>query len=189
MIAHASRPVPLPIRTERLSLRAWTDADREPFAAMNADPVVMENFPSVLSREQSDAAVDRIQKHHEEHGFGLWVVEAPGEAPFLGYVGIMHVPFTAHFTPSVEIGWRLARACWGKGYATEAARAVLRTGFEVLGLAEIVSFTIPANTRSRRVMEKIGMTRDPADDFDNPRTPAESPRRRHVLYRIRRAQE
>jgi RimJ/RimL family protein N-acetyltransferase len=176
----------LRIRTARLVLRPWTAADSEPFAAMNADPVVMEHFPSVQTREESDAAVARIRKHFEDHGFGLWAVEVPEEAPFIGFVGLAVPTFEAHFTPCVEVGWRIARAHWGKGYATEGATAALKTGFDNLGLAEIVSMTIPANVRSRRVMEKLGMTRDPVDDFDHPRIPVGSPIRRHVLYRLRR---
>jgi RimJ/RimL family protein N-acetyltransferase len=184
MTTRQSQPLTLPIRTARLSLRGWTEADREPFAAMNADPRVMEHFHSPLDREQSDAMTDRIQKHHDEHGFGLWAVEVPGEASFVGFIGLVNVSFEAHFTPCVEIGWRIARAHWGRGYATEGAQAALSAGFEAVGLAEIVSFTIPANARSRRVMEKLGMIHDPAGDFDNPRIPVGSPIRRHVLYRI-----
>jgi RimJ/RimL family protein N-acetyltransferase len=159
--------------------------DREPFAAMNADPVVMEFYPSALTRAESDAVAGRIEQHFERHGFGLWAIEIAGGAPFAGYVGLAIPGFEASFTPCVEIGWRLGRDAWGKGYATEGARAVLAHGFGVLGLSEIVSFTVPANVRSRRVMERIGMTRDPAEDFDHPRLPAGHPLRRHVLYRLR----
>jgi RimJ/RimL family protein N-acetyltransferase len=175
----------LSLRTPRLILRAWTSADREPFARMNEDPIVMEHLPGVLTSEESDATVDRIEVDLRERGFGLWAVEVPGRAPFIGYVGLTVPSFDAHFTPCVEIGWRIGRAHWNQGYATEAAEAALRAGFGQLGLAEIVSMTVPANLRSRRVMEKLGMKRDPADDFDHPRLPAESPLRRHVLYRIR----
>jgi RimJ/RimL family protein N-acetyltransferase len=174
------------IRTARLLLRRWRETDREPFAALNADPVVMEHYPRTFDRAASDAAVARIEAHLDEHGFGLWAVEVRGGAPFVGFVGLMTPSFEAHFTPAVEVGWRLAREHWGHGYATEAARAAVRVGFETFGLPEIVSFTVPANTRSRRVMERLGMTHDPADDFDHPNLPTGHPLRRHVLYRLSR---
>ena len=172
------------LRTDRLKLRRWLPADLEPFAAMNADPRVTEYLPTVLSREQSDAFVARAEAHFDEHGFGLWAVEIEGS--FAGFVGLSTPRFDAHFQPSVEIGWRFGAAHWGRGYATEGARAALAFGFETAGLAEIVSFTVPANARSRRVMEKIGMTHDPADDFDHPLLPEGHRLRRHVLYRARR---
>jgi RimJ/RimL family protein N-acetyltransferase len=174
------------MNTARLKLRLWTEEDLAPFAAMNADPVVMEYFPSVLTREESDAVAMRIRAHFDERGYGLWAVEVEGGSPFVGFVGLMAPSFQAHFTPCVEVGWRLDRAHWGHGYATEAAREALRFGFLEVGLTEIVSMTTPANVRSRRVMERLGMTRDPQDDFDHPRVPPESPLRRHVLYRLRR---
>ena len=174
------------LRTERLLLRRWRAADREPFAALNADPRVMEHFPALLSREQSDERVERIEAHFQQHGYCQWAVEIPGVTPFAGFIGLSVPQFEAHFTPCVEIGWRLAANCWGRGYATEGARAALLFGFEELALAEIVSFTVPANVRSRRVMEKLGMTHDPADDFDHPLLPAGHPLRRHVLYRLRK---
>jgi RimJ/RimL family protein N-acetyltransferase len=177
-----------PVRTARLVLRAWMDADNEPFAEMNADPEVMAHFPAVLSREESDAIAGRIRKHFDERGFGPWAVELPGDAPFIGFVGLMAPSFEAHFTPCVEVGWRIARAHWNKGYATEGARAALLLGFGELGLREIVSMTVPANVRSRRVMEKLGMKRDPKGDFDHPRIPKGSPLERHVLYRINAAE-
>ena len=175
---------PRELRSERLQLRRWRAADREPFAALNADPRVMEHFPSALSREQSDALAARIEAHFDAHGFGLWALEIPGVAAFAGFVGLAIPRFEARFTPCVEIGWRLAAEHWGCGYATEAARAALAFGFEKLALAEIVSFTVPGNQRSRRVMEKIGMQRRPEDDFDHPGLPAGHALRRHVLYRI-----
>lgn len=175
---------PAILHTERLLLRRWRASDHEPFAALNADPRVMEYFPSVLSRADSDAMVERIAESFARHGFGFWAVEVPGVTPFAGFVGISVPRFTAHFTPCVEIGWRLAPAYWSRGYASEGARAALRFGFDVAGLAEIVAFTVPANLRSRRVMEQIGMTRDPADDFDHPAVAEGHPLRRHVLYRI-----
>jgi RimJ/RimL family protein N-acetyltransferase len=170
------------IRTERLILRRWTDADRAPFAALNADPVVMEHFPGTMSREASDAFVDRIQRHWEEHDWGLWAVEVPALAPFVGYVGLWPADYVGEGT--VEVGWRLARGEWGHGYATEAAREALRVGFEELGLDEIVSFTVPQNVRSRRVMERIGLVRDPARDFEHPRVdPVANPHLvQHVFY-------
>lgn len=146
----------------------------------------MEYFPSTLSREESDAFVDKIEAFFDEHGYGLWAVEAPDVADFIGFVGLSIPSFTAHFTPAVEVGWRLDRPYWGRGYATEAARAALRYGFQTLGLDEIVSFTVPANLRSRRVMERIGMTHDPAHDFDHPRLPQGHALQRHVLYRLAR---
>ncbi len=151
---------------------------------MNADPEVMRYMLRPLTREESDAFIDRAEKHFVEHGFGLWAVEAPGVAPFTGYVGFWIPNFEAHFTPATEIGWRLDRAYWGHGYATEAARAVIRDGFERIGLQEVVSFTIPINLRSIAVMERLGMARDPQDDFDHPNMPVGHPYRRHVLYRI-----
>jgi len=179
--------LPQELRTERLRLRRWREADRELFAAMNADLRVMEHFPATLSREESDAVYDRIQSHFDEHGFGLWAVEIADGSPFAGFVGICTPRFEAHFTPCVEIGWRLAADCWGRGFATEGARAAMAFGFEALRLEEIVSFTAPENLRSRRVMEKLGMTHNPDDDFDHPLLPAGHRLRRHVLYRIRRS--
>jgi RimJ/RimL family protein N-acetyltransferase len=173
-------------RTERLILRRWRDDDRAPFAVMNADPVAMEHFPQTYDRRESDAIVDRFDDHFDTHGFGFWAVEVPGVAPFIGFVGLSTPSFDAHFTPAVEVGWRLAREHWGRGYATEAARAAVSVGFDDHDLREIVSFTVPANFRSRRVMERIGMTHDPVDDFDHPRLPEGHVLRRHVLYRLRR---
>jgi RimJ/RimL family protein N-acetyltransferase len=178
--------VPRELRTDRLLLRRWIDADLVPFAALNADPRVAEFLPTPLSRQQSDAFVERARAHFERHGFGLWAVEIPNVAPFAGFIGLSTPRFEAHFTPSVEIGWRFGAEHWGHGYATEGARAVLEFGFDVLRLEEIVSFTVPENVRSRHVMEKIGMTHDPADDFDHPLLPDGHRLRRHVLYRARR---
>lgn len=144
----------------------------------------MEHFPAPLSSEESDTLVARIEAHFDQRGFGLWAVEVPDVAPFVGFVGLSVPRLEAHFTRCVEIGWRLAAKHWGKGYATEGARAVLAFGFETLLLGEIVSFTTTGNLPSRRVMEKIGMTRDPADDFDHPALPPGHALRRHVLYRI-----
>jgi RimJ/RimL family protein N-acetyltransferase len=172
------------LRTDRLVLRAWRDADRAPFAALNADPEVMEHFPSTLTTEQSDAMVERIEEMWATTGFGLWAVEEQVSGSFIGYVGLSSPTWQAHFTPCVEIGWRLARWAWGRGYATEAATATRQWAFDTVELPrdELVSFTVQGNLRSRRVMEKLGFERDPADDFDHPNLP-DWEHRRHVLYR------
>ncbi len=172
--------------TARILLRAWRPADRDAFAALNADPVVMEHFPGTASRAESDVFADMIEAEFATEGFGLWSVEIPGVTQFAGFTGLHRVQWEAHFTPAVEIGWRFAEAHWGQGYATEAAQEALRRGFDEHALEEIVSFTVPANARSRRVMEKIGMTRDADGDFDHPRLPEGHQLRRHVLYRISR---
>ena len=173
------------LETARLRLRNWRHRDREPFAELNADPGVMEFFPKRLSREESDAMVDRIEEHFRSKGFGLYAAELRGDGRFVGYIGLHTPAFEAHFSPCVEIGWRLASDVWGQGLATEGAQAVVRHAFENLGLNEIVSFTVPANQRSIRVMEKIGMTRDATGAFDHPSLPEAHPLRRHVLYRLR----
>jgi RimJ/RimL family protein N-acetyltransferase len=178
--------LPYEIQTARLLLRRWRCADRMAFAALNADSHVMEHFPAVLTFEESDALADRIEQHFVERDFGLWAVEIPGVVPFAGFIGLAIPRFEAHFTPCVEVGWRLAVDYWGKGYATEGARAALAFGFQRLGLLEIVSFTVPGNHRSRRVMERIGMVHDDRDDFDHPGAPEGL--RRHVLYRISRSE-
>jgi RimJ/RimL family protein N-acetyltransferase len=174
---------PVTIETERLLLRPWRDSDYAPFAALNAHPEVMEFLPAILAREVSDALAHRIRTQIEDRGYGLWAVEVKESAPFVGFVGLSHPTFEAHFVPCVEVGWRLAREHWGHGYATEAALGALAFGFGELALQEIVSFTVPANVKSRRVMERIGMVRDPLDDFDHPALPEGDPLRRHVLYR------
>jgi RimJ/RimL family protein N-acetyltransferase len=178
--------VAVALRTSRLLLRPWRDEDIAAFVEMSADPVVMEYLLPLSERGLSaEAWAARKRAHWDEHGFGQWVVEIPGEAGFIGVVGLETVSYEAHFTPAVEVAWRLARTYWGRGYATEAARAALDYGFEQLGLTEIVALTVPANQRSRRVMERLGMTRSPEDDFDHPRLP-EGPLKRHVLYRLRK---
>ncbi|CAA9336324.1 MAG: Acetyltransferase, GNAT family [uncultured Nocardioidaceae bacterium] len=174
---------PVVLRTQRLVLRPWTEADREPFAAMGADPEVMRHFPGLLDRAASDAFVDRCMQRFTDQGWGLWVVDRGG---FLGFTGLSPVPPTLPCAPAVEVGWRLARNAWGQGYATEAGRAALSYGFDVLGLDEIVSFTATLNLPSIAVMQRLGMTRDPAEDFDHPGVPVGHPVRRHVLYRLRR---
>jgi RimJ/RimL family protein N-acetyltransferase len=174
------------IDTERLLLRRWRGEDREPFYRLNSDARVMEFFPECLTRAESDSLFDRISEHFRKHGFGLFAAELGDDRSFIGFVGLAVPSFKAHFTPCVEIGWRLAADYWGRGLATEGARAVLKYAFDELALGSLVSFTVPANARSRRVMEKIGMTHDASDDFDHPNLPEGHPLRRHVLYRMRR---
>jgi ribosomal-protein-alanine N-acetyltransferase len=181
-----STPAPDELRTERLVLRRWRDRDRDPFAALNADPVVMEHFPSTLTRAQSDDFVDRIGACFDERRYGLWALEERETGGFVGYTGLWAAAFEAHFTPAVEVGWRLARHAWGHGYAPEAALAALADGFERLDVDEVVSFTTTTNAASQRVMEKLGMSRDPIEDFDHPNVPAGHRLRRHVLYRLPR---
>jgi RimJ/RimL family protein N-acetyltransferase len=173
------------LETEQIILRNWQAADRRPFAQMNADPQVMGFMPATLSASESDSLADRIEKHFQTHGFGLYAVELRASESFIGYIGLAIPTFQAAFTPCVEVGWRLSAAHWGKGLATEGAQEVVRYAFGVLGLEEVVSFTVPANIRSRRVMEKLGMTHDPADDFEHPQLPEGHALRRHVLYRLK----
>ena len=179
--------MPIELRTSRLLLKQWVAADRVPFAKLNADAQVMEHFPALLSKKESDTMADRIEAHIEQHGWGLWAVEVSGVTPFAGFIGLVKPLFEAHFTPCTEVGWRLAVEFWGHGYASEGAAAALTFGLERLALPEIVSFTVPANLRSRRVMERIGMVRNPNDDFDHPGFPEGHLLRRHVLYRTRAA--
>lgn len=187
-VAQVSDPVAdVPeLRTERLLLRAWREADRAPFAEMNADPTVMEHFPATLTRAESDDMVRRIEQRWRDGRPSLWAVEVPGVAPFIGFIGLLEPSFDAPFTPCVEVGWRLAAPHWGRGHAPEGAQAALEHGFRALALDEIVSFTVPANTSSHRVMEKLGMHHDPSDDFEHPDLPVGDRLRRHVLYRLRR---
>lgn len=173
------------LTTSRLMLRPWRDNDIPEFASLCADPEVMAHYPKPLAPEEAAAFVARAREAMTARGFGLWAVEAPGVAPFIGYVGLGVPRWQAHFTPCVEIGWRLARAHWGFGYASEAARAALQYGFRTVGLEEIVSFTVPANERSWRLMERLGMRRSPEEDFDHPNLPPGHRLRRHVLYRLR----
>lgn len=171
--------------TARLQLRQWTDADLEPLAAMNADPEVMAHFPAPLSRPESAAMLDRLRSQIAEHGWGLWALDLRRSGTLIGFTGLAIPGFEAHFTPAVEIGWRLARTYWGHGYATEAARAAAAYGFDQLGLSEIVSFTTVDHRASRAVMERLEMTHDPADDFEHPMLPLNHRLSRHVLYRLR----
>jgi ribosomal-protein-alanine N-acetyltransferase len=181
--------------TDRLVLRRWLERDLAPFAAMNADPEVMRYFTRPLGADESDAMVGRIESRFDEHGYGLWAVERRADRAFLGFTGLATTeslgfvgPAAALLgpppIPEAEIGWRFARFAWGQGYATEAARAALRFGFDSAGMHEIVSLTSTLNLRSMRVMERIGLHRDPAEDFDHPRIPEGSPIRRHALYRL-----
>jgi len=172
------------IRTERLVLRQWEERDREPWAAMGVDPEVMQHFPRMLDRVSADNMFDRMRSRIDENGWGLWAVERDGE--FLGFTGLVLQQFEAHFTPATEVGWRFARHAWGNGYATEAGRAAIEYGFSKLELPEIVSMTAVGNVRSRAVMERLGMSRNPDDDFEHPHVPEGSPVRSHVLYRIAR---
>ena len=175
------------LRTERLVMREWRAADAAPYAALNADPEVMRHFPSTLTAQQSDEMIERMTRSWAERGFGLWAVEVAVSGQFIGFVGLAAPTWEMPFTPCVEVGWRLARSAWGNGFATEAGRAAVAWGFEHVELPddEIVSFTTEANTSSRRVMEKLSLTHDPADDFDHPLL-AHWSGRRHVLYRITR---
>ncbi len=184
--AHTRTPVTL--STERLILRQWQPEDRAPFAALNADPEVMEFFPAPLTREESDRLAGGFAQHIETHGYGRWVVEERTSSAFLGFVGLSSPAYTTHFTPCTEIAWRLGRAAWGQGFASEAAREALRFGFRELGLPEIVSFTAVENERSQRVMQRLGMQRDLAGDFEHPSLAPGHPLRPHVLYRMSQAQ-
>lgn len=180
----------LPIlKSERLILRPWRESDVAPFAALNADPLVMEHFPATLTRAETEAMVERVRAEMARHGFGWFAAEVPGVAPFIGFIGLWAPSFAAPFTsiqnPIVEVGWRLAKEFWGQGYATEGARACLRFGFDDLGLKEIVSFTATTNLPSQKVMQRLGMTHDPADDFDHPSLSKGHRLERHVLYRMR----
>jgi len=183
-----STVAPETIRTRRLALRRWRPADRAPFAALNADPEVMAHFPNRLDRAASDAFADKIEAGFEANGFGLWALERLDTAEFIGFTGLSVPKFSAHFTPAVEVGWRLCRAAWGQGFATEAGRQALAVGFENYRLAEIVSFTATGNAASRAVMRRLGMAEDPDGGFDHPSIPAGHPLRRHVLYRISRGE-
>jgi RimJ/RimL family protein N-acetyltransferase len=172
------------LTTGRLKLRQWRDADLAPFAALNADPEVMRYFPSTLAQEQSDEFAGYVYETIERQGWGLWAVEVTDGPPFIGFVGLNRVSFEEHFTPAVEVGWRLDRPFWGNGYATEAAAGAVTFAFEQLHLEEIVSFTSTLNEPSIRVMRRLGMRHDAAGDFDHPRVAEGSPLRRHVLYRL-----
>lgn len=172
------------LETPRLRLRRWKAEDAGPFAALNADPQVMEHFPAPLDRAQSDGLMAAIEAHFKAHGFGEWALELKASGAFIGFTGLARVGFEARFTPAVELAWRLAPAHWGQGYATEAAKAASEAAFGVLGLEELVAFTVPANRRSIGVMERLGMVPDGV--FEHPRLPEGHRLRPHVLYRLAR---
>lgn len=174
------------LESERLVLRRWKQSDRDPWAEMTADPRVMEFFPGVLTRAEADAFIDRVEAFFLEDGFQFWACERKADAKFIGFVGLMRPRFEAHFTPCVEIGWRLAHHAWGQGFATEGARRALKFGFEELKVPEIVAITAVPNKRSIHVMEKLGMTTNPAENFLHPRVPAGHWLSEHVLYRLKR---
>ncbi len=174
------------METDRLLLRRWTSSDLKPFVDMSADPEVMKYFPNLLTPEESRAFVERLEEKFERQGFGFWAAELKATQSFVGFVGLNTPDFEADFTPCVEIGWRLAKEYWGFGYATEAASACLNFAFTKAQLPEILSWTTRENYPSRKVMERIGMQRNPAEDFDHPALPADHPLRPHVLYRIKR---
>ena len=177
-----------PLSTDRLALRRWTDADRGPFAAINADPEVTRFLRGPMDRAQSDAFVDRIEDGFERLGYGLWAAELRDTGELIGFIGLARQTFEAPFNPSVEVGWRLARSAWGHGYATEGGHAALDHAFGTLALPEVVSITTVGNERSRAVMRRLGMTHDPADDFEQPQLPVGHPLRPAVLHRITREQ-
>ena len=181
-VAFADAPT---LTTERLRLRAWRESDLEAFAEMGADREVMKYFPALLDREESNVVAADFQDRFRRWGFFYWAIESD-DMPFAGFVGLSMPKIDAHFTPCVEVGWRLARPAWGKGYATEGARETLRFGFEEKGIDEIVAMVSAANIGSRRVAERLGMTRDPADDFDYPDDDPNWAHRACVLYRLQR---
>lgn len=172
------------MRTARLLLRRWRPKDKHAFAALNGDPEVMRYMPRPLTRNESDGWADSIEQEFERDGFGLWALELPGEESFIGFTGLNRVPFEAHFTPAVEVGWRLARAFWGQGYATEAAHAAVETGFRDFGLKEIVAETAEANLPSRRVMRRLGMNHDHTGKFRHPAYATDNTLGEYVLYRL-----
>jgi RimJ/RimL family protein N-acetyltransferase len=175
------------VETERLIMRRWRAEDREPFAAMNADPEVMEHFPAPLTREQSDTMVDKIERHFDKHGYSLWALEVRESGQFIGFTGLGWQTFDMPFLPAVEIGWRLARPAWGHGYAIEAARRAVEYAFTEAGLHSLISMTAVRNLRSRAVMERLGMTYEA--DFDHPWIPEGSALVPHVLYRLKRGED
>lgn len=180
------------ITTPRLRLRSWREADIEPFVAMSNDREVMAHFPSLLAHSDVEAVIERQQQFIDEHGYGFWALEVIGGPPVIGFCGIKDVLFDVPWKPAVEVGWRLGRDAWGKGYATEAARAAVAYGFETLGLAEIVAFLLPMNRRSAAVCERLGMTRDPSRDFEHPLIAEGTisvggfPQRQHIVYALKR---
>lgn len=176
------------LETERLLLRTWQDSDLDPMAVIDQDPQVCQYLPGIGNREATAAGIERIKKHYKKHGFSVYAVELKSTQEMIGFIGLSVPSFEAHFMPTVEIAWRLASRHWNKGYATEGAMAVLNYAFLQLNLNEIVSFCVVKNQASRRIMEKIGLHRNPADDFAHPKLPEESPLRAHVLYRLSKAE-
>lgn len=174
------------LKTKRLILRTWEEQDLDSMSAINQDPLVCEFLPKIGDRAATKTLIQRFINHYEKYGFTAYAVELRSNGKFIGFVGLLIPSFEAHFTPAVEIGWRLGSQHWGQGYATEAAKAVVNFSFTILKLEEIVSFTVENNIRSRRVMEKIGMQHDPHDDFNHPKLSKNSPLCRHVLYRLSR---
>lgn len=170
--------------TDRLRMRRWLTSDLEPFIAMSVDERVMEHFPSLMSRAQCESMMEAVNQEIDERGFGLWALERRDTGEFIGYTGLHQVSFETPFTPAVEVGWRLSYGAWGQGFATEAARLALKVGFKEHDLSEIVSFTIPPNLKSQAVMQRLGMRRDEAGDFDHPRYLDDDRIRRHILYRL-----
>jgi len=170
--------------TKRLRIRPWQETDQSPFVRMNQDPKVMRYFPDLYSEERSLKLIDILENHRQQHGFTLWALERKDSGAFIGFTGFVRVHFEAHFTPAVEIAWRLSCENWGMGYATEAARLCLTLAFRDFGLKELVSMTTPANTPSIKVMERLGMTCDPDDDFEHPNVEIASEFKRHILYRL-----
>ena len=177
-------PSPMELRTPRVLLRQWKDSDLDAWAAMNADPAVRRHFPAVLSRAEALGEADRIRSAIAQRGWGMWALEIPGVHPFAGFVGLSLPGYEAPWMPAVEIGWRLAPVAWHQGYATEGAIAALDFAFKHLELPQVVALSVPNNSPSHSVMERIGMVRDTAADFDHPRVPADSPLKRHILHRI-----
>lgn len=175
------------LESKRLILRTFEKSDLDAMTAVNQDPKVCEYLPSIGSREETEELINRIMKHHQKKGFSLYAVELKITGEMIGFLGLMGPSFEAHFTPAVEIGWRLSSKYWNQGYATEGARAVLHYAFTVLQIPEIVSFTVVNNYASRRVMEKIGLKHNPDDDFDHPKLALDSPLSRHVLYRLKKS--
>jgi RimJ/RimL family protein N-acetyltransferase len=183
-----TRGIGLMLKTSRLILRRWKDSDLQPFAAMNADPIVMEHFPKTSTLEETKSMIERIETRFSENGFGLWAAEIISTQEFIGFVGLQRPTFEAPFMPCVEIGWRLAKQFWGQGYAPEAASGVLQDGFERILLDEIVSMTTTTNLNSMRVMQKIGMKTNPKENFQHPLVEDGHRLQEHVLYRISKEQ-
>jgi len=179
--------MPIKIETPRLILRQWRDADLDAWAEMNADPRVMEFFPALYDRARAEGTAASMREEIERDGYGFWAVEIKATGAFAGMIGLNEITYDIPVHPKREVGWRLAFDAWGHGYATEGARAALQFAFGKLGWPEVVAFTAAINERSQRVMDRLGMTRDPAADFDHPRVEPSSPLRPHVLYRVKRS--